>query len=118
MTLSIDGKELASIPASGNIINAPFPVNIGRNEQTHGQDTRVYICDALMDNVVISDDSGELLNLDFESEQIGEAYFSYGIGARTYGTIWPDRTVQPEIHQMQKRRICFNQAEMEKYRQD
>ena len=102
MTLSIDGKELASIPASGNIINAPFPVNIGRNEQTHGQDTKVYICDALMDNVVISDDSGELLNLDFESEQIGEAYFSYGIGARTYGTIWPDRTVQPEIHQMQK----------------
>ena len=102
MTLSIDGKELASAEASGNIINAPFPVNIGRNEQTHGQDTRVYICDALMDNVVIADKSGELLSLDFESEQVGQPYFSYGIGARTYGTIWPDRRVQPEIYQMKK----------------
>ena len=102
MTLSIDGKELASAEASGNIINAPFPVNIGRNEQTHGQDTRVYICDALMDNVVIADKSGELLSLDFESEQVGQPYFSYGIGGRTYGTIWPDRRVQPEIYQMKK----------------
>ena len=102
MTLSIDGVQAASMDARGNIINAPFPVNIGRNEQTHGQDTRVYICDALMDNVVISDRSGAVLNLDFETEIPGENFFSYGIGARTYGTIWPDRTVQPEIHQMQK----------------
>ena len=102
MTLSIDGVQAASMDARGNIINAPFPVNIGRNEQTHGQDTRVYICDALMDNVVISDRSGEVLNLDFETEIQGDKFFTYGIGARTYGTIWPDRTVQPEIHQMQK----------------
>ena len=102
MTLSIDGVQAAAMDARGNIINAPFPVNIGRNEQTHGQDTRVYICDALMDNVVISDRSGEVLNLGFETEIPGGKYFSYGIGARTYGTIWPDRTVQPEIHQMQK----------------
>lgn len=102
MTLSIDGVQLASTEAWGNIINAPFPVNIGRNEQTHGQDTQVYICDALMDNVVISDESGELLHLDFESVREGGKYYSYGIGARTYGTIWPDRTVQPEIEQMKK----------------
>lgn len=102
MTLAIDGRQLAGMEAEGNIINAPFPVNIGRNEQAHGQDTRVYICDALMDDVVISDNSGELLHLDFEGEEIGENYFSYGIGARTYGTIWPDRTVQPEIFQMKK----------------
>jgi len=102
MSLSIDGNELSTIEASGNIINAPFPVNIGRNAQSHGQDTRVYICDALMDNVIIADKTGDLLNLDFESEQVGENFFSYGIGARTYGTIWPDRTVQPEIYQMQK----------------
>lgn len=102
MTLSIDGVQAAEMDARGNIINAPFPVNIGRNEQTHGQDTRVYICDALMDNVKISDKSGELLNLEFEGETIGENFFSWGLGARTYGTIWPDRTVQPEIYQMQK----------------
>lgn len=102
MTLSIDGKQLAQAEAEGNIINAPFPVNIGRNEETHGQETNVYICDALMDNVVIADQFGELLHLDFEQEQAGDKYFSYGIGARTYGTIWPDRTVQPEIWQMKK----------------
>lgn len=102
MTITIDGTQLASIEAAGNIINSPFPVNIGRNAQTHGQDTHVYICDALMDNVVVSDNSGELLHLDFEKEQLGDNYFSYGLGARTYGTVWPDRTVQPEIHQMQK----------------
>ena len=55
-----------------------------------------------MDNVVIADNSGQLLNLDFETEQQEGSYFSYGIGARTYGTIWPDRTVQPEIYQMKK----------------
>ncbi|MBQ4045055.1 MAG: hypothetical protein II627_01295, partial [Lachnospiraceae bacterium] len=32
----------------------------------------------------------------------GKQYYSYGIGARTYGTIWPDRTVQPEIYQVKK----------------
>ncbi|MCQ2183428.1 MAG: DUF4981 domain-containing protein [Bacteroidales bacterium] len=102
MTLSIDGEQLSATEACGNIINAPFPVNIGRNEQSHGQDTQVYICDAMMDNVIISDDSGELLHLDFENEQKEGTFFSYGIGARTYGTIWPDRTVQPEIYQMKK----------------
>lgn len=102
MTVSIDNAEAARMEAQGYIINAPFPVNIGRNEQTHGQDTRVYICDALMDNVIIADASGQLLNLDFETEQKENKYFSYGIGARTYGTIWPDRTVQPEIWQMKK----------------
>lgn len=102
MTLSIDGQQVAQQEARGRIINAPFPVNIGRNEQTHGQDTHVHICDALMDNVVIANRFGELLHLDFEREEKGNQYFSYGIGARTYGTIWPDRTVQPEIYQMKK----------------
>ena len=77
MTVSIDRKQVAQMEAQGNIINAPFPVNIGRNEQTHGQDTQVYICDALMDNVIIADTSGQLLNLDFETEQQEGTYFSY-----------------------------------------
>lgn len=101
MTLAIDSNQV-STEAKGNIINAPFPVNIGRNEQTHGQDTDVYICDAQMDNVVIANQFGELLHLDFEQEQQGETYFTWGIGARTYGTIWPDRTVQPEAYQMKR----------------
>ncbi|MBO4754316.1 MAG: DUF4981 domain-containing protein, partial [Bacteroidales bacterium] len=111
MTLRIDGRQVAETEALGSIINTPFPVNIGRNEEIHGQETNVHICDALMDNVAIYDralDAVEqvaesaLLYLDFEEEQVGDNYYSYGIGARTYGTIWPDRTVQPEIYQVKK----------------
>ncbi len=111
MTLSIDGSVLAETEAAGYIINAPFPVNIGRNEEVHGQETNVHICDALLDNVAICDKAVEggaptpseaLLYLDFEQETLGNQYYSYGIGARTYGTIWPDRTVQPEIYQVKK----------------
>ena len=29
-------------------------------------------------------------------------FFSYGIGARTYGAIWPDRRPQPEMWQIKK----------------
>lgn len=111
MTLWIDGQQIADGDATGNIINAPFPVNIGRNEEEHGQETSVYICDAQMDNVGIFsqpvsdselDAAHAALWLDFESETDDGDYYSYGIGARTYGTIWPDRTVQPEIWQMKK----------------
>ncbi len=29
-------------------------------------------------------------------------FYSYGIGARTYGAIWPDRRPQPEMWQIKK----------------
>ncbi len=50
---SIDGKESRPVKASGNIRNTPFPVNIGRNAEIHGQETSVYICDAIIDRVGI-----------------------------------------------------------------
>ena len=53
ITLSIDGKESSPVPVSGNIRNTPFPVNIGRNAEIHGQETSVYICDAIIDQVGI-----------------------------------------------------------------
>jgi beta-galactosidase len=115
--LSIDGKESIRNPVSGNILNTPFPVNIGRNSEIHGQETSVYICDAVLDeagiftkqvpNDQLLQPSEELkgqaaLWLDFESISEGDDYFSYGIGARTYGAIWPDRRPQPEMWQMKK----------------
>lgn len=111
MTLSIDNRIIAEGEAAGRLVNSPFPVNVGRNAETHGQDTDVHICDARMDNVCIFDKAlsaeeqtaeNALLYLDFEEEIQGGKYFTYGIGARTYGTIWPDRTIQPEIWQMKK----------------
>jgi len=115
--LTVDGNESRRKPQSGNIRNTPFPVNIGRNAEIHGQETSVYISDAIIDQVGIfaKDISARLLEeptegikkqaglwLDFEEEKPGGKYFSYGIGARTYGSIWPDRRPQPEMWQIKK----------------
>jgi beta-galactosidase len=117
ITISIDGKTSNSVSVSGNIMNTPFPVNIGRNAEIHGQETSVYICDAIIDEVgIFSKDispdllinpSAELkkqscLWLDFEDMNINGEFYSYGIGARTYGAIWPDRKPEPEMWQIKK----------------
>ncbi|MDR2809293.1 MAG: DUF4981 domain-containing protein [Tannerellaceae bacterium] len=111
MQLYIDGQLKAQGQAAGHIQNFPYPVNIGRNAEIHGQETNVYICDAQIDNVGIFAEAlqpGSLspdkavLWLDFEQERNDGSFFSYGIGARTYGSIWPDRRVQPEVWQMKK----------------
>ncbi len=117
ISLSIDGKKSISVPVSGNIRNTPFPVNIGRDAEIHGQETSVYICDAIIDQVgifakdvstgLLENPSDELkkqaaLWLDFEEMTTGGEFFSYGIGARTYGSIWPDRRPQPEMWQIKK----------------
>lgn len=110
MALYIDKEKKAAAKVSGNIRNFPFPINIGRNAEAHGQETSVYICDAQMDDVgifdkaVISDFRAEEAKLwfTFENKTESGTFYSYGIGARTYGSIWPDRTVQPEMWQMKK----------------
>ncbi len=116
MFLYIDGKESAKSAASGTIRNFPFPINIGRNAEIHGQETSVYICDAIIDRVGIFKKAMTVqafsqpaalpgqaaLWLDFERETDQGTFYSYGIGARTYGSIWPDRRVQPEMWQMKK----------------
>jgi beta-galactosidase len=115
--LTIDEKESRHRQVSGNIRDTPYPVNIGRNAEIHGQETSVYISDAVIDQAGIFDrvisagllkEPSEglrqlaLLWLDFEEETFGDDYFSYGIGARTYGSIWPDRRPQPEMWQIKK----------------
>ncbi len=110
MSLYIDGEKKASAQATGTIRNFPYPVNIGRNAEAHGQETSVYICDAMMDEVGIFDKAKTTgfspqdanLWLDFEGETDNGTFYSYGIGARTYGSIWPDRSAQPEMWQMKK----------------
>jgi beta-galactosidase len=115
--IRIDEKESERIPVSGNIRNCPFPLNIGRNAEIHGQETTVYISDARIDQVgvftkVISPEllasptlelkKQSALWLDFEEIIEKGEFFSYGIGARTYGAIWPDRRPQPEMWQIKK----------------
>src|SRR5450759_4487327 len=91
--LSIDGKKSKTVPVSGNILNTPFPVNIGRNAEIHGQETTVYICDAIIDEVgiftkavppdLLKSPSNDLkeqaaLWLDFEEIIEGGELYSYG----------------------------------------
>ncbi len=117
LILFIDGEPGSEIPATGNIKNLPFPVNIGRNAEIHGQETSVYLCDAIIDGVGIFDQAlkpeqlisptDELkrksaLWLDFEEMKQSGEFFSLGIGARSYGAIWPDRRPQPEMWQIKK----------------
>jgi beta-galactosidase len=115
--IDIDGRVSDKKAVSGNIRNTPFPVNIGRNAEIHGQETTVYICDAIIDQAGIFTEiipaeslkspSPEIrrkaaLWLDFEQMNESGEFFSYGIGARTYGSIWPDRRPQPEMWQIKK----------------
>ncbi|MCQ2056736.1 MAG: DUF4981 domain-containing protein [Bacteroidaceae bacterium] len=112
MTVYIDGDSIASQNAKGNIRNLPLSLCIGRDEERNGQDTRECIADALIDNVGVFaaavtpadgfNPADAVLWLDFEEERQDGTFWTYGLGARTYGSIWPDRTPQPEMYQMKK----------------
>ena len=117
IALYIDNKKVAEEPVTGNITNFPFPLNVGKNTERHGQHLSNYLCDAIIDQVGIFTKAIEIddllaatpdlknraaLWLDFEQEQNEGTFFSYGIGARTYGSIWPDRVPQPEMWQIKK----------------
>ena len=117
MQIYVDGNNSGEKRVSGNIRNLPFPVNIGRNAEIHGQETSDYLCDAIFDQVgifakaidpaLLMDPSPGLkqeaaLWLDFEEVKEQGEFFSIGIGARTYGSIWPDRRPQPEMWQIKK----------------
>ncbi len=53
ISLYIDNKKVAEEPVIGNITNFPFPLNVGKNAETHGQHTSGYLCDAIIDQVGI-----------------------------------------------------------------
>lgn len=113
----IDNRLVATEACSGNISNYPFQVNIGRNAEVHGQELAGYLLNAkvsevrIFDTAILPDDLNRsdqtlkeksLLWLDFETEIVDGEFYSMGIGGRTYGTIWPDRTIQPEMWQIKK----------------
>ncbi len=114
--LYIDQEIVAETGASGNIVDTPFPICIGREAES--QDQGEYsgrLSSMTMDQLRIfntttpieslSDGAyleNAVLALDFEEDAKGETFYSTGLGGRTYGIIWPDREIQPEIHQIKK----------------
>ena len=94
---------------------------MGRNAEIHGQNHQGRICDAVFDEVRIfsralsSPEVSKLsrspeevstenlvLHVPFETEEKLGEFYSLGIGARDYGLVWPDRSVQPELWQVKK----------------
>ncbi len=128
MKLYIDGQlkgtEKTAAPDQGNqrrgprngggergmLSNFPYPVNIGRIAGNHAIDPMTtYTADAQMDNVAIysrclADGEGRaedaVLYLTFDGNGDEGTFYTIGGNMRTYGCIWPDRTVQPEMKQM------------------
>ena len=43
-----------------------------------------------------------MLHLNFEEDKKDGDFYAVGLGGRTYGIVWPDRTVQPEINQIKR----------------
>ena len=111
MSLYIDNDKKGSKQVSGKIKNFPFTISLGRDSEIDGSETPGYMCDAMLDNVGIFTDAVSLNNfkpanaalwLDFEKETNKGTFLSYGAGARTYGHIWGNREVQPEMWEMKK----------------
>ena len=116
MELYVDGNIIGTRACRGAILNSPYGVIFGKSAELR-DDHRGYMCHATIDRVRIFDgvvpvadleEDGEehkarsRLWLDFEtSSQEGE-YYSIGIPGRTYGLVWPDRSVQPELWQLKK----------------
>jgi len=112
--LFVDGKLVAKADHKGALDNTPFAVGIGRNTQLVGQEHAGRLCHAVVDRVRIYDraigpdellaDSANkaMLKLDFESVRTLGEFYSLGLGARSYGLVWPGREIQPELYQLKK----------------
>jgi len=113
LQLFLDKTLVVETEFSGKISSTPFPLCIGREAETHDQGEHSgRLSNMVIDEVKLFDKAVDfsdmnsenaILSLDFENDvKTGEEFFSVGLGGRTYGIIWPDREIQPEIHQIKK----------------
>ncbi len=116
LTLFVNGEKVASVHCTGNIVNGPYPVNIGKSAEiidnhlgylTHTTIDNVRIFNKVISAEDLKNNNEELkksasLWLDFESEKDESHYYTIGLPGRTYGLVWPDRSVQPELWQLKK----------------
>lgn len=116
LRIYVDGSILGEKNCTGNILDGPYPVNIGKSSEII-DGHRGYMCHAKIDKVRIFDVAVDIeklqedavsmkedakLWLDFEETGEYGTYYSIGIPGRTYGLVWPDRRVQPELWQLKK----------------
>jgi beta-galactosidase len=130
MELYVDGALLGTMSNAGPIRNAPYQVILGKSAELR-DGHQGYMCHATLDNVRIFDEVVPLTDmnsadeslkatsklwLDFETSQKEGSYYSIGIPGRTYGVVWPDRSIQPELWQLKKspQALAFEMEELGK----
>ena len=116
LIIFINGEEVASKACSGNILNGPYPVNIGKSAEiidnhlgylTHTTIDNIRIFNKVVSVEALQNSPAELkkhasLWLDFETVRDESHYYTIGLPGRTYGLVWPDRSIQPELWQLKK----------------
>jgi beta-galactosidase len=114
LQLYIDEKAVAQTNFNGNISLTPFPLCIGREAETQDQGeysgrlSKMIIDDvkifdkAVSVNDLKNDTTNAVLALNFENDDKEGDFYAVGLGGRTYGIVWPDREIQPEIYQIKK----------------
>ncbi len=112
--LFIDQKQVARVPFNGTISSTPFPLCIGREAETQDQGEHSgRLSKMVIDEVLIfpkavpveqlnKAEDGAVLHMNFEEDKKDGWFYAVGLGGRTYGVVWPDRTPQPELFQMKK----------------
>jgi len=128
LMLYLDDELVAETEYAGPVTSTPFPLCIGREAENQdqgewlGRMSKMVIDDVKMFDHAVSpselktNTSEALLSLDFESDTKDGEFYAVGLGGRTYGVIWPDREVQPEINQMKKsgQPVWFELLDVEK----
>lgn len=118
LMLYINGELAATNDYQGFIMNSPFPVAAGRNTEKHDSEHPGMLSNAALDNArifnrVVSIEKLQTMNetesarnavlfIDFNTIEEKGNFFMTGLEGRTYGLIWPDRSVQPELWQVKK----------------
>ena len=130
MELYLDGTIIGTQACSGNIKNAPYGVTLGKSGELR-DGHQGYMCHTTLDQVRIFGEAIQLENLnnesaslksksllwlDFETANEEGSYYSIGIPGRTYGLVWPDRSIQPELWQLKKspQPVKFSALDLEK----
>ncbi|MBD0776935.1 DUF4981 domain-containing protein [Maribacter sp. ANRC-HE7] len=114
LKLYVDDTVVATTEFTGNISTTAFPLCLGREAEKQDQgELSGRMSSMVLDDVRVFDHAVTLadlkskvddavLALDFDTDRKGDDFYAVGLGGRTYGVIWPDRTIQPEIHQIKK----------------
>ncbi|PID91303.1 MAG: glycoside hydrolase family 2 [Bacteroidetes bacterium] len=132
LQLYVDGSMIGTRVCQGRIINAPYPLNVGKSAELRDSH-RGYLSQFSIDELRVFDravaldslsaGSPELrpqakLWLDFETARKGQKYYFMGLPGRTYGLVWPNRKVQPELWQLKKspQAVAFRALDLEEGR--